>query len=76
VEVILAKAGELRRTAVAGIVDRVDAADHIFPVVGSAVGAAISRRAEFLRRACHQRTEPSKGKSHHKKVRIAVKKLF
>jgi hypothetical protein len=39
--VILAQVGELRRTAVAGIVDRVDAADQVAPMVGSATGAAI-----------------------------------
>src|ERR1019366_7473891 len=40
-EVILAQVGELRRTAVTGIVDRVKAADRIVPMVGSAAGAAI-----------------------------------
>src|SRR5580692_10500729 len=40
-EVILAQIGELRRTAV-GIVDGVDAADHIVPMVGSAAGAAVA----------------------------------
>src|SRR5450755_1103494 len=44
-EVILAQVGELRRTAVAGIVDCVDAADRIVPMVGSAAGAAIPQIA-------------------------------
>ena len=41
-EMILAQVGELRRTSVAGIVDRVNTANQVVPMIGSAALAAIA----------------------------------